>query len=181
MKKKEDKKKDLEALRQDLEKTRNLFVTGYEKLKVSQDFELRKVVRGAGAKYRVVKNNLAALASEGTASEAVLKDLRGMTSVAYTSNDPVALAKALTAYAKINPTFTFKAGLVEGRVIDVKAINELALMPPKEEIYAKLLYLINAPAQRLVTALGAVGRNLAVVVDQGVKENKFKADPQPEV
>ncbi|MGA3238154.1 MAG: 50S ribosomal protein L10 [Bryobacteraceae bacterium] len=180
MKKKEDKKKDLEALRQDLEKTRNLFVTGYEKLKVSQDFELRKVVRGAGGKYRVVKNNLAALASDGTASEAVLKDLRGMTSVAYTSNDPVALAKALTAYAKINPTFTFKAGLVEGRVIDVKAINELALMPPKEEIYAKLLYLINAPAQRLVTALGAVGRNLAVVVDQGVKENKFKADPQPE-
>ena len=179
MKKKEDKKKDLEALRQDLEKTRNLFVTGYEKLKVSQDFDLRKVVRGAGAKYRVVKNNLAALASEGTASEAVLKDLRGMTSVAYTSNDPVALAKALTAYAKINPTFTFKAGLVEGRVIDVKAINELALMPPKEEIYAKLLYLINAPAQRLVTALGAVGRNLAVVVDQGVKENKFKAEPQP--
>jgi large subunit ribosomal protein L10 len=179
MKKKEDKKKDLEALRQDLEKTSNLFVTGYEKLKVSQDFELRKVVRGAGAKYRVVKNNLAALASDGTASAAVLKDLRGMTSVAYTSNDPVALAKALTAYAKINPTFTFKAGLVEGRVIDVKAINELALMPPKQEIYAKLLYLINAPAQRLVTALGAVGRNLAVVVDQGVKENKFKADPQP--
>jgi large subunit ribosomal protein L10 len=179
MKKKEDKKKDLEALRQDLEKTRNLFVTGYEKLKVSQDFELRKVVRGAGAKYRVVKNNLAALASEGTAAEAVLKDLRGMTSVAYTSNDPVALAKALTAYAKANPTFTFKAGLVEGRVIDVKAINELALMPPKEEIYAKLLYLINAPSQRLVTALGAVGRNLAVVIDQGVKENKFKAEPQP--
>ena len=178
MKKKEDKKKDLEALRQDLEKTRNLFVTGYEKLKVSQDFELRKVVRGAGAKYRVVKNNLAALASEGTASEAVLKDLRGMTSVAYTSNDPVALAKALTAYAKINPTFTFKAGLVEGRVIDVKAINELALMPPKEEIYAKLLYLINAPAQRLVTALGAVGRNIAVAIDQGCKENKFKAEAE---
>ena len=98
-----------------------------------------------------------------------------MTSLAYTSNDPVALAKALTAYAKTNPTFTFKAGIVEGRVIDVKAINELALMPPKEEIYAKLLYLINAPAQRLVTALSAVGRNLAVVVDQGVKENKFQA------
>jgi large subunit ribosomal protein L10 len=175
MKKKEDKQKDLEALRQDLEKTSNLFVTGYEKLRVNQDFELRKVVRGAGGSYRVVKNNLAAIASQGTASENVLKDLRGMTSVAYTTNDPVALAKALTTYAKTNPTFTFKAGLVEGRVIDVKAINELALMPPKEEIYAKLLYLINAPAQRLATAIGAVGRNLAVVVDQGVKENKFQA------
>jgi large subunit ribosomal protein L10 len=87
----------------------------------------------------------------------------------------VALAKALTAYAKANPAFTFKAGIVEGRVIDVKAINDLASMPPKEQIFAKLLFLINAPAQRLVTAINAVGRNLAVVVDQGVKENKFQS------
>ena len=96
---------------------------------MGQDFELRKVVRGAGGKYRVVKNNLAEMASEGTPAEQVLKGLRGMTSVAYTTNDPVALAKALTAYAKTNPTFTFKAGMVEGRVIDVKAINDLANMP----------------------------------------------------
>ena len=175
MKKKEDKQKDVDSLRQDLNGLKNLFVTGYEKMRVNQDFELRKVVRGAGGKYRVVKNNLAAKASEGTASEAVLKDLRGMTSMAYTTNDPVALAKALTTYAKTNPAFTFKAGIVEGRAIDVKAINDLAAMPPKEEIFAKLLYLINAPAQQLVTALGAVGRNLAVVVDQGVNENKFQA------
>ena len=174
MKKKDDKKKDLDSLRQDLERLKNLFVTGYEKLRVSQDFELRKVVRAAGGKYRVVKNNLAERASEGTPAEAVLKGLRGMTSVAYTSNDPVALAKALTAYAKANPTFTFKAGIVEGRVIDVRAINDLATMPSKEEIFAKMLYLINAPAQRLATAIGAVGRSLAVVVDQGVKENKFQ-------
>ena len=173
MKDKDQKKKDIDALRQDLEQTQNLFVTGYEKLRVDQDFELRKVVRGAGGKYRVVKNNLAEKASEGTAAEQVLKNLRGMTSVAYTTNDPVALAKVLTAYAKANPTFTFKAGVVEGHVIDVKAINDLATMPAKEEIFAKLLYLINAPAQRLVTAINAVGRNLAVVVDQGVKENKF--------
>ena len=175
MKKKEDKKKDIDALRQDLEQSQNLFVTGYEKLRVDQDFELRKVVRGAGAKYRVIKNNLAEKASEGIPAGQVLKDLRGMTSMAYTSGDPVALAKALTAYAKANPTFTFKAGMVEGRVIDVKAIHELATMPAKEEIFAKLLYLINAPAQRLATAINAVGRNLAVVVDQGVKENKFSS------
>ena len=173
MKKKEDKIKDLESLRQDLGDLKNLFVTGYEKLKVGQDFELRKVIRNAGGKYRVVKNNLASLASQGTPSEQVLKDLRGMTSVAYTATDPVALAKALTAYAKINPSFTFKAGLVEGRVIDVKEINALAAMPSKEVIFAKLLYVINAPAQQLVTVMNAVGRNLAVVVDQGVKENKF--------
>ena len=175
MKKKEDKKKDVDALRQDLGQLKNLFVTGYEKMRVNQDFELRKVVRGVGGKYRVIKNNLAEIASEGTAAEQVLKGLRGMTSVAYTTNDPVALAKALVAYAKTNPSFTFKAGMVEGRAIDIKAINDLAAMPPKEQIFAKLLYLINAPAQQLVTALGAVGRNLAVVVDQGVKENKFQA------
>jgi large subunit ribosomal protein L10 len=173
MKKKEDKKKDIDALRQDLGQSQNLFVTGYEKLRVDQDFELRKVVRGAGGKYRVIKNNLAEKASEGTAAGQVLGNLRGMTSLAYTDGDPVALAKALTAYAKTNPSFTFKAGIVEGRVIDVKAINDLATMPAKEEIFAKLLFLINAPAQRLVTAINGVGRNLAVVVDQGVKENKF--------
>src|ERR1043166_5236522 len=174
MKNKDDKKKDVESLRKELEASKNLFVTGYEKLRVNQDFELRKVVRGAGGKYRVVKNNLAAKASEGTAAEQVLSDLRGMTSIAYTATDPVGLAKALTAYAKANPSFTFKAGIVEGRVIDVKAINDLATMPSKEEIFAKLLYLINAPAQRLVTVMNAVGRNMAVVVDQGVKEKKFK-------
>lgn len=174
MKKKEDKQKDLEALRQDLQASRNLFVTGYEKLRVEQDFELRKTIRAAGGKYRVIKNNIAEKAAQGTAAEEVLKNLRGMTSMAFTTGDPVALAKALTTYAKANPTFTFKAGLVEGRAIDVKMIGDLATMPSKEEILAKLLFLINAPAQRLVTALGAVGRNLAVVVDQGCKEGKFQ-------
>jgi len=174
MKKKEDKKKDLEALRQDLQASRNLFVTGYEKLRVEQDFELRKTVRAAGGKYRVIKNNIAEKAAEGTAAEAVLKNLSGMTSLAYTASDPVALAKALTTYAKANPTFSFKAGVVEGRVIDVAMIGDLATMPSKEEIFAKLLFLIKAPAQRLVTALGAAGRNVAVVIDQAAKEGKFK-------
>ena len=97
-----------------------------------------------------------------------------MTSIAYTAGDPVALAKALAKYAKDNPEFTFKVGVVEGRVITIKEIEALATMPSKEEIYSKLLFLINAPAQRLVTVMNAVGRNLAVVVDQGVKEKKFK-------
>jgi large subunit ribosomal protein L10 len=176
MKNKQDKQKDIDALRQDLEQSQNLFVAGYEKLRVSQDFELRKVVRGVGGTYRVVKNSLAERASAGTPAAEVLKGLRGMTSVAYTAGDPVALAKALTVYAKTNPAFTFKAGMVEGRVIDVATITELANMPSKQEIFAKLLYLINAPAQRLATVVNTVGRNLAVVVDQGVKENKFRAD-----
>lgn len=176
MKKKQDKQKDIESLRQDLGQLNNLFIAGFEKMRVSQDFDLRKVVRGAGGRYRVVKNNLAAKASEGTASEQVLSDLKGMTSIAYTTTDPVALAKALTVYAKANPAFKFKAGMVEGRVIDIAAISELASMPSKEEMFARLLYLINAPAQRLATVVNQVGRNLAVVVDQGVKENKFQAE-----
>lgn len=175
MKNKDDKRKDLEALRKDLESAQSLFVTGFEKLKVSQDFELRKVVRGAGGSYKVIKNNIAEKAAEGTPSEAVLKDLKGMCSLAFTTADPVALAKALTTYAKANPAFTFRAGFVEGRAIDVKSIGDLANMPSKGEILSKLLFLINAPAQRLVTAMNAVGRNLAVVVDQGCKENKFQS------
>jgi len=175
MKNRDDKQKDLEALKKDLERAKNLFVTGFEKLTVSQDFQLRKAVRGAGGTYRVIKNNIAEKASEGTPSEAVLKDLKGMCSLAYTTTDPVALAKALTVYAKANPAFTFRAGFVEGRAIDVKSITYLASMPSKEEILSKLLFLINAPAQRLVTAMNAVGRNLAVVLDQGCKENKFQS------
>jgi len=85
----------------------------------------------------------------------------------------VALAKALSKYAKDNPEFTFKAGLVEGRVISIDDIKALATMPSKEEIYSKLLFLINAPAQRLATAVNAVGRNLAVVLNQGVEKQKF--------
>jgi large subunit ribosomal protein L10 len=175
MKDRDEKQKDLDALKGELAKANNLFVTGFEKMKVSQDFELRKTIRGVGGSYKVVKNNIAEKAAEGTPAAAVLKDLKGMCSLAYTTSDPVALAKALTAYAKTNPAFTFRAGLVEGRAIDIKSINDLANMPSKEEIFSKLLFLINAPAQRLVTAMNAVGRNLAVVIDQGVKENKFQA------
>ena len=96
-----------------------------------------------------------------------------MTSMAYTAGDPVALAKALSEYAKANPSFTFKAGMVEGRVVDIKTIQEIASMPSREGLLAKVLYLIQAPGQRLVTAIHAVGRDLAVVIDQGIKENKF--------
>ncbi len=175
MKTRTQKQEQVDTLRELLQNTPHVFVTGFEKLTVSQDFELRKVVRQAGGNYQVVKNTLAEKASAGTPAEKVVAGLVGMTSIAFTSDDPVALAKALTKYAKENPAFTFKAGLVEGTAFDVKSIEALASMPSKEEIYAQLLYVINAPAQRLVTALSGVGRNLAIVVDQGVKENKFSA------
>src|SRR5258708_40348289 len=161
MKKKPEKQKDMEALQSELAKASNVFLTSDEKLKVGQDFELRKTVRGVGGNYKVVKNKIAERAAAGTPSADLLKDMKGMCSLAYTSGDPVALAKALTVYAKANPSFTFKAGMVEGRVIDLKGITELAGLPSKNELYAKLLFLINAPAQRLVTAINGVGRNLA--------------------
>ncbi|GAB4366147.1 MAG: 50S ribosomal protein L10 [Bryobacter sp.] len=175
MKNKADKQKEFDAIRKALEESQNVFVAGFEKLTVAQDYALRKTVRDAGGRYKVLKNTLAEKASADLGSAKAFEGLKGMSAMAYTSGDPVALAKALVAYAKTNPTFTFKAGVVEGRVVEVKSINELATMPAKEEIYAKLLYLINAPAQGLVTAMNGVGRNLAVVIDQGVKENKFQA------
>ena len=168
------KAEQVEKLSADLKNVSNAVVATYSKLTVAQDYELRKTLRGVGAKYRVVKNTLAERAAKGTKVEGALKNLAGVTSIAYTTGDPVAMAKALTKYAKDTPEFTFKVGVVEGKVISIKEIEALATMPSKDELMSKLLFLINAPAQRLVTAMNAVGRNLAVVVDQGVQQKKFK-------
>ena len=170
------KVEQVEKLSAELKEHANVIIATFGKLTVAQDFDLRKALRASGAKYRVVKNTLAQRAAKGSTVEAVMKNLEGRTSIAYTKGDAVALAKALSKYAKDNPEFSFKAGVVEGRVVSIKEIEALATMPAKEELYAKLLFLINAPAQRLVTAMSAVGRNLAVVVNQGVKEQKFKND-----
>jgi large subunit ribosomal protein L10 len=168
------KTEQVEQLGSELKKVSSMIVATYSKLTVAQDYELRKTLRGSGAKYRVVKNTLVERAAKGTKVEEILKNLSGVTSIAYTSGDPVALAKALSKYAKDNPEFTFKAGVVEGRVISINEIKALATMPSKDEIYSKLLFLISAPAQRLVTVMNAVGRDLAVVVGQGVEKKKFK-------
>jgi len=168
------KTEQVEKLSKDLKNVSNVVVATYTKMTVSQDYELRKALRGAGAKYQVVKNTLAERAAKGTKVEGALKDLAGVTSIAYTTGDPVAMAKALTKYAKDTPEFTFKIGVVEGKVINIKEIEALASMPSKEELYSKLLFLINAPAQRLATAINAVPRNLAVVIDQAVQQKKFR-------
>ena len=163
----------VEKLAEEFQSASHAIVGTFSKLTVEKDFELRKAVRGVGGRYRVVKNTLAERAAKGTQVEQAMKDLAGVTSIAYTSGDPVALAKALSKYAKDNPEYTFKAGIVEGRVIAIKDIDALASMPSKEEIYSKLLFLMSAPAQRLATAVNAVGRNVAVVLNQGVEQNKF--------
>ena len=168
------KQEQVEKLSQDLKNVSNVVVATYTKLTVAQDYELRKALRGVGARYQVVKNTLAEKAAKGTRVEGALKELAGVTSIAYTTGDPVAMAKALTKYAKDTPDFTFKVGVVEGRVVSIKEIESLATLPSKEELMSKLLFLINAPAQRLATAVNAVPRNLAVVVNQAVEQKKFK-------
>ncbi len=122
----------------------------------------------------MVKNKLAARAGEGTKIEAALLGLRGVSSVAYTSGDPVALAKALAGWVKDNSEFFhFKLGIVDGKVLTVEEIKALATMPGKEELFSKLLFLIQSPAQRLATVINAAGRDLAVVINQGVEKGKF--------
>jgi large subunit ribosomal protein L10 len=168
------KTEQVEKLGHELQKVSSVIVSTYSRLTVAQDYELRKTLRSSGAKYRVVKNTLAERAAKGTKVADVLKDLTGVTSIAYTEGDPVALAKVLSKYAKDNPEFTFKAGVVEGRVVTIKEIESLATMPSKEELYSKLLFLLSSPAQRLATVVNATGRDLAVVMGQGVEKKKFK-------
>ena len=173
MKSKGKKKEELDNLQKDLAEAKNLFVAQFQGMTVAQDTELRVKIRETKSKYRVVKNTLARKAAEGTPVANVAKAFDGSTAIAYNVNDPVSLAKALTAYAKTNPLFVFKAGMVEGRVINLADIANIAAMPSKEELIAKLLFLINSPAQRLVTALNGVARNLAVVIQQAVEQKKF--------
>ena len=173
MKSKGKKKEELDALKKDLAEAKNLFVAQFQGMTVLQDTELRQKIRDTKSGYRVVKNTLARKAAEGTAAEGVAKSFDGSTAIAYNATDPVSLAKALTAYAKTNPLFVFKAGMVEGRVINLADIISIAAMPSKEELIAKLLFLINSPAQRLAVALNGVARNLAVVMKQAVEQKKF--------
>ena len=167
------KTEKISQLASELEHSTSAIVGTFAGLTASKDFELRKAVRGAGGSYHVVKNKLAARAGEGTKIEAALKGLKGVSSVAYTSGDPVALAKALATWVKDNAEFTFKLGIVDGKVITVQEITELANMPGKEELFSKLLFLIQSPAQRLATVINATGRDLAVVINQGVEKGKF--------
>jgi large subunit ribosomal protein L10 len=165
----------------ELESSTSAIVGTFAKLTVAQDYNLRKVVREAGGKYRVLKNKLAARAAKGTNVEAALQGLKGVSSVAYTSGDPVALTKAISTWVTDNAEFTFKLGIVDGKVISIEEIKQLATMPGKDELYSKLLFLINAPAQRLATVIAATGRDLAVVVNQAVEQNKFAGAAAPEV
>jgi len=160
-------------LASELEHSTSAIIGTFKGLTASKDYDLRKIVREAGGSYHVVKNKLAARSAQGTKIEAALQGLKGVSSVAYTSGDPVALAKALSTWVKDNAEFTFKLGIVDGKVITVEEIKALATLPGKEELFSKLLFLIQSPAQRLATVIAATGRDLAVVINQGVEKGKF--------
>jgi large subunit ribosomal protein L10 len=167
------KNEKVATLAKELESSTSAIIGTFKGLTASKDFELRKAIRAAGGNYHVVKNKLAAKSAEGTKVEEALKGLKGVSSVAYTSGDPVALAKALADWVKDNSEFTFKLGIVDGKLISAAEVDQLAKMPGKEELFGKLLFLINSPAQRLATVMNATGRNLAVVVNQAAEQGKF--------
>ncbi len=176
---KQKKQQKVRALASDLQGATAAIVGTFTAMTASKDFDLRKIVRGAGGKYHVLKNKLAPKAGAGTQIEGALGGLKGVSSIAYTSGDPVALAKALSTWVKDNAQFTFKLGIVDGKVLSVEEVNSLATLPGKEELFSKLLFLVNAPATRLATVLNATGRNLAVVLDQAAQQEKFTGAAAP--
>src|SRR5579862_759318 len=173
------KTEKVNVLAAELEHSTSAIIGTFKALTASKDYDLRKTVREAGGSYHVVKNKLAARSAKGTKIEAALQGLKGVSSVAYTSGDPVALAKALSTWVKDNAEFTFKLGIVDGKVITVEEIKALATLPGKEELFSKLLFLIQSPAQRLATVINATGRDLAVVINQGVEKGKFTGAAAP--
>jgi large subunit ribosomal protein L10 len=173
MKKKAEKKTASAELKTQLANVSSVILTTFQGITVENDTRLRRAVEAAGGKYQVVKNTLAERAGEGTPAESLLKNLKGTNSISYTYTDPVALAKVLTKVAKEVPAFKFKAGWVEGRVVSIDEIQNLAQLPSKEELISKVMFLLNAPAQRVASTLAAVPRNLAVVVSEAAKAEKF--------
>ncbi len=173
MKSKKQKNDEVEFLKGEFTGVTNMVVVQYKGLSVENDTLLRNKVRQSGSKYRVIQNRLANIAAEGTPVDQLRDSFSGPTAVAYNSGDPVALAKALSDYAKENPIFEFKSGMVDGRVVDISTLAEIAALPSHEELLAKLMFLINAPAQRMATALNAVARNLAVALGQAVEAKQF--------
>ncbi len=175
MKAKAVKERELGVLRGEFEKSPTVVICKFEGLNVADTEVLRKAIRGKGGRYQVVPNRLARLAAKDTAFEAPLAEQRGMTALAFAGEDPIDLLKALAEYAKGHEAFSFTAGVVEGRALDIDSLNELSKLPGRAGVHAKLLYLLNAPAQRLMSVIDAPARDLSIVIDQGVQEEKFAA------
>src|SRR6266571_5016040 len=167
MKNREQKQKDLESLTEQFKNANAAMLVSFQKMTVAKDQELRRQLREAGVSYSVVKNTLARKAAAGTLLEQMADHFKGVTAVAISTTDPIGLSKAIAKFNKANPDiFSFKVGLVEGKVVEFREVEYIANLPSREELLSKVLFLVNCQAQRLVTVLQAVPRNLAVVMDQ---------------
>ena len=169
-----EKERELQDLQSAFKASDTAILVDYKGLNVPQVTELRRQLRGAKANYKVVKNTLARRASKGTKLASLEAHFEGTTAIAYTGEDAVALAKALSAFMKGAPTLSIKAAVVAGREIKPAEVTDLASLPGKAELYAKLLFLLQAPMQQLVTVLSAVPRDLVTVLSQ-VEKKKTEA------